>query len=100
MIKLWLDDERPAPKGWLRVYTGEEAINILSKGNVTEISLDHDLGLGRMTGYDVAKWIEAKAIIGQLPKIERISVHSANPVGKQQMIVTLRRAVKAWNLEE
>jgi hypothetical protein len=54
---VWLDDVRPAPRGWRRARTPDEAINLLRTGRVTELSLDHDLGLiteGReATGYDV-----------------------------------------------
>lgn len=39
-----LDDERSTPEGWHRVYWPEEAIALLETGNVTHISLDHDLG--------------------------------------------------------
>ncbi|HKR38586.1 MAG TPA: cyclic-phosphate processing receiver domain-containing protein [Paraburkholderia sp.] len=49
-----LDDERPPPKGWLRVYWPDEAIQLLESGIVEEISLDHDLGNDAGgTGYDV-----------------------------------------------
>ena len=58
-MKIYLDDERPTPKGWHRVYWPEEAIVLLQQGTVTEISLDHDLGDdAHGTGYDVVLWIE------------------------------------------
>ncbi|MCP3728382.1 hypothetical protein M3I53_35625 [Paraburkholderia sp. CNPSo 3272] len=58
-MKVFLDDERPTPKGWLRVYWPDEAIRLLESGIVEEISLDHDLGDDdRGTGYDVILWIE------------------------------------------
>ena len=43
-MKVYLDDERSTPDGWVRVYWPEEAIELLKAGGVTEISLDHDLG--------------------------------------------------------
>lgn len=47
-MKLWLDDERPAPEGWIWVKTGQEAIAILddlgsATGELTHMSFDHDL---------------------------------------------------------
>jgi len=42
--RLWLDDLRPAPEGWVRCYWPEEVLEFIQEGNVTEISLDHDLG--------------------------------------------------------
>lgn len=94
-ISVWLDDERPMPVGYTHwAKTGEEAIELLKTGQVTCISLDHDLGLG-ITGYDVAKWIEQEAIQGTLPLI-RCRVHTQNPVGKANIKMALRNAVIAW----
>jgi len=64
-MKVWLDDERPAPSGWKHVYWPEEAIRLLRSGRVDEISLDHDLGDDRHgTGNDVVLWIE-EAVVTQ-----------------------------------
>ena len=58
-MKLYLDDERKTPVGWVRVFWPDEAIAWLKTEMVTEISLDHDLGDDdRGTGYDVILWIE------------------------------------------
>ncbi len=47
------------PEGWTRVYWPSEAIELLQTGQVTELSLDHDLGDdARGTGYDVVLWVE------------------------------------------
>ena len=43
-MKLYLDDERETPAGWIRVFWPDEAIAWLKTEMVTEISLDHDLG--------------------------------------------------------
>jgi hypothetical protein len=84
-MKVFLDDERPTPPGWVRVYWPSEAIRLLESGEVTDISLDHDLGDdARGTGYDVIVWIEeAVALRGFLPP--KISVHSANASAAQKM---------------
>ncbi|EGQ8101154.1 TPA: hypothetical protein KD853_004049 [Vibrio parahaemolyticus] len=84
-MKVYLDDERQTPEGWHRVYWPEEAINLLKKGIVTEISLDHDLGDDEHgTGYDVILWIEeAVATQGFQPPL--IRVHSANSSARQKM---------------
>lgn len=76
-MKVYLDDERSTPDGWVRVYWPGQAIELLRKGNVTELSLDHDLGDDSIgTGYDVLLWIEEAVISGFKPPIMR--VHSAN----------------------
>lgn len=66
-MKVYLDDERQAPEGWIRVYWPDEAIELLKKGNVTKISLDHDLGDDdKGTGYDVILWLEKAAYLRNL----------------------------------
>jgi len=84
-MRVYLDDERTTPEGWVRVYWPEEAIALLEAGGVEELSLDHDLGDdARGTGYDVVLWVEeAVALRGFRPP--RMSVHSANSSARQKM---------------
>jgi hypothetical protein len=84
-MKVYLDDVREAPEGWRRVWWPDEAIALLEAGDVTDISLDHDLGDdARGTGYDVIRWIEEAVVTRQfIPP--RIVIHSANPVGRDRM---------------
>ena len=101
-IKVWLDDERPAPPGWTHVITPGDAITLLKKGNVEEISLDNDLGLDAYVppnqGKHVANWIEQGAIEGTLAPI-KVKIHTQNPIAKEQMKAALRNAYKAWHPE-
>ena len=89
-MRVYLDDERPTPEGWLRVYWPEEAIALLELGYVQELSLDHDLGNDeRGTGYDVILWIEeAVALRAFTPPT--IYVHSANPSAREKMLAGIR----------
>ena len=90
-MKVWLDDRREAPAGWLHVRTPDEAIALLRSGQVEEISLDHDLGLfttegKEWTGYAVLEWLEREVVTGTAAfDIPIISIHSANPVGRRRM---------------
>ena len=43
-MKIYLDDIRTKPEGWIRVKTAQEAFELLRSNKVFEISLDHDLG--------------------------------------------------------
>lgn len=63
---------------------------MLQTGEVTELSLDHDLGDdSHGTGYDVLVWIEeAIALNGFVPPA--IKIHSANPAAVQRMEAALR----------
>ncbi|SAK64661.1 hypothetical protein AWB75_02964 [Caballeronia catudaia] len=84
-MKVFLDDLREAPAGWMRAYWPADAIALLETGEVSDLSLDHDLGDdARGTGYDVILWIEeAVALRGFTPP--RIVVHSANPAAVERM---------------
>lgn len=84
-VKVYLDDERTAPGGWVRVFWPDEAIKLLQTGTVSEISLDHDLGDDdRGTGYDVVLWIEEAAMTRNFVP-PKMSVHSANSSARKKM---------------
>ena len=87
-VRVWLDDTREAPPGWVRSFAPEEVIAPLRSGEVAELSLDHDLGLepGR-NGHAVLVWLENEVGAGQWTgPLPETSVHSANPVGRRRML--------------
>lgn len=88
MYKLYLDDIR-SPRGtdWVIVRSFEEfKRTILERGTPDMISFDHDLGWNTdedkelPSGYDCAKWI----VENNIP-IKDFFVHSANPVGAENI---------------
>jgi hypothetical protein len=44
MMRLWLDDIRPCPDGYLHARSVNEAIKLLEAHDCEYASLDHDLG--------------------------------------------------------
>ena len=88
-IKVYLDDIRPAPEGWVKVLWPDHVIALLKTGNVDEISLDHDLGNDLFgTGYDVLLWIENEVVTNNFqPPI--IRVHSANGPAYDKMTMAV-----------
>lgn len=89
-MKVFLDDERVAPAGWVQVRWPDEAIKLLQDGAVTHLSLDHDLGDDqRGTGYDVLLWIEREVALSQFIPPSSIEVHSANPAGRKRMLAAI-----------
>jgi hypothetical protein len=95
-VKVYLDDVREAPPGWVRTYTPEEVIALLQSGEVEELSLDHDLGLdtpaAERSGYSVLVWLEREVGEGRWSfPLPDITVHSANPPGRERM----RRAIES-----
>ncbi len=84
-MKVFLDDERPVPEGWVLARWPDEVITLLKTAHVTHISLDHDLGDDeRGTGYDVVLWME-KAVATSDYVPPQITVHSANSSARQKM---------------
>jgi len=96
-MKVYLDDERQAPKGWIQIFWPEQAIELLKTGNVKEISLDHDLGDdSHGTGYDVILWIEEAVIVNKFnPPI--ITVHSSNTSARYKMELGIKAINKYSN---
>jgi hypothetical protein len=106
-LRVWLDDSRPAPPGWLRVTTVKNARRLIEAGLVREISLDYDLGWcadclardehlkssGRRhcehtpTGYDLVAWM---AETGRWPAAPP-AVHSGNIEGGARMLGVIAR---------
>lgn len=99
-MKVYLDDIRAAPDGWILVRWPDEAIDLLKTGNVTHISLDHDLGDDTHgTGYDVILWIEeAIATYNFMPP--DITVHSSNWSARQKMQLGIRQIMKLASMNE
>jgi hypothetical protein len=77
-MKLWIDDERPAPNGWYWAETSADAIEWIERMAFSEVSFDHDLG-GDDTTRKVVLWMLDNNITW--PPIVR--VHTANPVGRE-----------------
>lgn len=89
-MRVFLDDERSTPEGWVRVYWPDEAVELLVSGSVEELSLDHDLGDdARGTGYDVVLWIEEAVALRRF-KPPKIVVHSANSSAKEKMLAGIQ----------
>ena len=89
-MKLWLDDVREPPIGWIWVKSYEGAIYYLTKNSVWYISLDHDLGENKKTGYDLACWIEEKVHLNIIKKPIMLC-HSQNPVGKRRILQVIEK---------
>lgn len=96
-MKLWLDDVRPAPDGWIWVKNARQAIMMLQSADIEQISLDHDLGDERSgSGYEVAVFIERNAADGTR-KPPQWQIHSANPVGCYRMKAAMESADTLWD---
>jgi hypothetical protein len=98
--KLFLDDIRnPKESGYIIARSVEEAKKLIKeKGFPSHMSLDHDLGedkKGKLlpTGHDFVKWITKEYQDKELPKFT-FNIHSANPVGVDNMKSLLNNFIK------
>ncbi len=96
--KLYLDDIRsPKSDGWTIVRDYDEFVKFIEKNGLPdEISFDHDLGENTKTGYDCAKWLCEYCWMNGIP-IPPYNVHSANPVGRDNIIGILQSFEKKLN---
>ena len=91
-MKLWHDDVRSPPEGWVWAQNNEDAKLTLKTRAVTEIPMDHDLGASPSdglfargssqegSGYDLAVWMVENTLV---PPV--ITIHSWSTVGAQRM---------------
>ena len=97
-MKVYLDDKRQTPEGWVRVFWPDQAIELMKTGQVLDISLDHDLGDDtRGTGYDVILWIEEEVAMRGF-KPPKIYVHSANSSAREKMLAGVE-SIERWARE-
>ncbi len=95
-MKIWLDDIRPAPFGYIQTKSVNETKDIILKAEqegvaIELLDLDHDLGDYASNGGDAIKILDWLIERGTLYPIE---IHTANPVGRDNMLRTIRRY---WN---
>ena len=99
-MKLWIDDVRPTPEGYIWCKSVNEALRTIHKypDEITEISLDHDSGDYVTEGGDfinvlneLERLCNSKSLFQSVRWLERCEdkysfvLHSANPVGVANM---------------
>lgn len=99
-MKLWIDDIRPAPKGYVWLRSTNKAIEYIRKYSdwldwdmqrvdcIELIDIDHDAGMYARDGGDYIKildWLEEQNM--SYP----IHIHSMNPVGIENMRRIIRK---------
>ncbi len=83
-IRLWVDDDRSAPEGWVVAKTSAQAIRILSSKKVDEISLDFSLAYMNIdTTKPVVQWM----IDNYFPAV--VHVHTGSPQGRNWLVNTI-----------
>ena len=86
-VKLWLDDVRPAPEGYVLKKSVNEAIKFIEQcraegKEIEELDLDHDLGDYSHDGGDAIRLLD---YLAEFELFYPIKFHTANPVGRANM---------------
>lgn len=94
VLKLWVDDVRPAPDEYIWCQSVNNAINVIEYWDdfmgvkIELIDIDHDAGDYVELGGDYIKlldWLE------ETGRSYPIRIHSMNPVGRENMRAIIRR---------
>jgi hypothetical protein len=87
-MKLWIDDFRDAPDGWIEARKVESAIKAILQFRPTTISLDHDIE----NRPDDETFKPVAYFIGELYNNDmlwaddlEVTIHSDNPVGAKEL---------------
>ena len=93
-MKVYLDDVRTPPKGWVHAKTADEAIYLFNHFEIEAISLDHDLGdknIPERDGMTVLCHIERVLTVNPKYPMPTITVHSKNFYEKQRMLLVIEK---------
>ena len=88
LLKIWVDDVRPAPEGyiWLKSVNGVKKYltdpHILCNYEISLIDLDHDAGDYAKDGGDYVRILDYLEMVGYSGDLR---IHSMNAVGVQNM---------------
>lgn len=92
-MKLWIDDVRPAPKGYIWVRSVDEAKKVIREvddkfwDSCELIDVDHDAGAYAAYGGDYIKFLDWLEETGHNYPIR---IHSMSPVG----VANMRRIIQ------
>lgn len=86
-FRIYLDDLRPVPKGYVGTKSVYETIDLIefieeNGGTIECLDLDHDLGDFAWLGGDAIKLLD---YLVMEEKYYPIKIHTANPVGRANM---------------
>lgn len=86
-MKIWVDDLRTIPEGYVGAHSVNEAITLIEKAEsngeeIEVLDLDHDLGDYAHDGGDAIKLLD---YLAERETFYPIAIHTANPVGRANM---------------
>lgn len=84
-MKIWLDDIRPAPEGyiWCKSVNSAKKVIESARGVISLLDIDHDLGDYAYDGGDGIKLLDW---LVETQRFYPIHIHTMNPVGKEMVL--------------
>lgn len=81
-MKIWIDDIRYPPAGYVWCKSVNQAKKVISAGNIELIDIDHDAGAYFKDGGDYIRLLDWLELTNRSYPIH---IHSMNPVGVLNM---------------
>ena len=82
----WLSDTQQYSFHIVWVNSYKEFVKYIFNSGLPEyISFDHDLGLGK-SGFDCAKYLVDYVLDNNIKRLPKCECHSANPVGRDNIL--------------
>lgn len=86
-MKIYVDDIRKTPEGYIRTYSVKETIELIKihENEIEEISLDHDAGDYGDDYIKILEWLEELKYVEGKEPCKLFYLHTGNPVGRERM---------------
>lgn len=94
-MKLFVDDTRPVPYGFLLATSAEEAISLCEQHRFEQISLDFNLGFRKKTGLDFMNVFIERGLY-----VQHINIHSDDIIGVRYIIEVINQAISEGKLNK
>ncbi len=89
-LRVYLDDERPTPVGWVGCRWPHEVIDLLKTGKVVELDLDWWLDDLHHTGMEVIEWLENAVRNEHFRPLPMVRAHSSDREKRYEMHTRIR----------
>lgn len=85
-MKVYMDDQRPCPFGYVLATTVETALNFLRDSDVDIISLDYNMGWRQKNGLDFLEVFCTEGLY-----VQEIHLHTNDLIGMQYMLERINK---------
>ena len=96
-MKIFLDDHREPPAGWVKGTHPDEVISHILQGEAEIIDLDYHPGNdGKYTGLTVLKWLQNEIGEGRTPAVVPWNMIHTSDQEAWEIMEGIRRRIYKW----